>query len=360
MGRAKAGAKPACESETKFRVHRYAVGLTWSCPRDKDENPIFTAFKGEDPKAALWRIREVFEERWGKSDFIVAEELHESGTRHYHAHFKCYEKIDTTDPRVFDMEGVHPNILAPGKGWPGYCAKHGNYVSNFYEAEAFAQAMQMDNVEDAVEHLWKKKPREMCIHGANIMSNVRKRLGSSHVAKAKFSLAFMCESIRQVPIEWEHEDWEHVVVLQGNPGCGKTEWALAHFAKPLLVTHLDGFRYFNPAVHDGIVADDVSFAHMPIETQIQVADWTQDRDIHGRNVCAFLPRHTRKIFTCNWGRYPFSRDEAIDSRVCHIELDRDLPCHRKRPPPRRAWPVPEADEEQPRLCNGLTLNAQAS
>lgn len=350
MGRTKAGQKPKkADGEAdgekpgaKFRIHRNKVGLTWSCPTDKDENPIFEEM-GKDTVTVQNAIRDHFFEKYGQADYIVAEEQHESGKKHYHAHFKFYQKLDVTDPRAFDLCGVHPNILNPGKGWPGYCAKDKQYVTNFYEAEPFAEALRQENAEDALSFLWNKRPREMCIHGTQISTNIRKRMSGGEMVKADHSLEVMCKTLRQHPIEWTHPDWQHCAVVQGNAGCGKTQWALAHFERPLLVTHLDGFRNFNPLIHDGIVTDDLSFIHMPVETQIQITDWEQSRDIHGRNVCAYIPKHTRKIFTCNWGRFPFAFDDAVMSRVCHIELDKDLPCRRKRPPPRKVW---DGDEEE--------------
>jgi hypothetical protein len=183
MGRPKAGQAPKGESEeAKFRICRYKVGLTWSCPKDAEENPIFEEL-GKDKETVCHAIQKYFQEKYGKADYIVAQEDHESGKKHYHAHFKFYEKLDVTDPLAFDLCGVHPNILNPGKGWPGYCAKHGQFVTNFYEAEPFSEALRQESAEAAAELLWTKRPREMCIHGQNIVSNLQNRLGSKKFKK---------------------------------------------------------------------------------------------------------------------------------------------------------------------------------
>ena len=50
---------------------------------------------------------------------------------------------------------------------------------------------------------------------------------------------------------------------------------------------------------DGIVLDDMSFAHLPRETIIHLLDWDVDRSIHCRYNCAYIPHGTRKIFTTN-------------------------------------------------------------
>jgi len=60
----------------KFRINRKKVGLTWSCPTDKDDNPIESKEK----------LLEFLELKGGHCQYVVAKELHESGKKHYHAY----------------------------------------------------------------------------------------------------------------------------------------------------------------------------------------------------------------------------------------------------------------------------------
>lgn len=165
-------------------------------------------------------------------------------------------------------------------------------------------------------------------------------LWSVRPCPSQFTLEQCCAMIKQHPIEWDHEDWNHSVVLQGNAGIGKTEWALAHFERPLLVNHVDKLKSYHPEVYDGIVFDDVGFTHWPVESQIHITDWTQPRDIHCRFFNGVIPARTRKIFCCNWERFPFTQDAAVMDRLCVIETDKSLKSQRKKPPPRRAWVEP--------------------
>jgi len=125
---------------------------------------------------------------------------------------------------------------------------------------------------------------------------------------------------RKKPYEHKHTDtiWaieplddyqRRCVYIMGATGCGKTQWALHQFVSPLLVRHMDKLNEFDPEIHDGIVFDDMSFAHLPRETAIYLTDWDEDSDIHVRYKCAFIPAHTRKIFTSN---KPFHENWPVD------------------------------------------------
>lgn len=121
----------------------------------------------------------------------------------------------------------------------------------------------------------------------------------------------------------EHRmDLSKSVVLMGPSGIGKTTFALAHFINPLLVSHIDDLKSLTPH-HDGIVFDDMMFDHMPITAQIHLVDMEFTRSIHARFVTATIPMGTKRIFTCNVTRYPFSRDPegAIERRVRIYQKD---------------------------------------
>lgn len=134
--------------------------------------------------------------------------------------------------------------------------------------------------------------------------------------------------IQQVPIvepksefvmRWDVLSDIKSMVIMGPSGCGKTQYALGHFENALFVTHNDDLLRFQAGVHDGIIFDDMDFKHMPRTAQIHLTDWDQDRSIHCRYTVARIPRHTKKIFTCN--EYCFSNDSAIRRRVTVTEVD---------------------------------------
>lgn len=89
------------------------------------------------------------------------------------------------------------------------------------------------------------------------------------------------------------------VLLWGVGGTGKTEFALAHFEKPLLVRHIDALRELRPGFHDGIVFDDMDFSHWPHGSRVHICDMNRPSQIHCRYTHAVIPRKMPRIFCAN-------------------------------------------------------------
>lgn len=128
---------------------------------------------------------------------------------------------------------------------------------------------------------------------------------------------------RETNLRWQLHDWpecgrKQSLILWGASGIGKTEFAKQHFPNGcLMICHLDQLSSFDPAIHEGIIFDDMDFKHLPRSTQIFLADRDEDRAIHIRYGIAVIPAGTRKIFTTNLeGGSIFDLDDAaIKSRV---------------------------------------------
>ena len=138
------------ESGTGFRCNRKGFGLTYSCPRNEDDNPITESQQIVDKLLSI-----------GAAEWLVGKELHASGKTHWHAMVLYDDPISTTNCRNWDVNGVHCNILkgAPGKGWINYCKKEKEWRSSpkFAAEEVpchFQIAMSMPTANAAIEHLW--------------------------------------------------------------------------------------------------------------------------------------------------------------------------------------------------------------
>jgi len=70
------------------------------------------------------------------AECIVGRELHEDGGTHYHAFFMFSSEFRTRNPRVFDIDSYHPNILR-GRRTPeqmyDYATKDGDIVAGGLE-----------------------------------------------------------------------------------------------------------------------------------------------------------------------------------------------------------------------------------
>ena len=94
-------------------------------------------------------------------------------------------------------------------------------------------------------------------------------------------------------------DWSRSWLIHGVSHTGKTQYALAHFQKPLLVRHIDKLKEFDQDIHDGIVFDDMCFKHLHAQAIIHLLDTDNDSQIHCRFNVAEIPEGTKKIFVSN-------------------------------------------------------------
>eukprot|EP00966_Prymnesium_polylepis_P319572 7376019-Prymnesium_polylepis.4 len=193
-----------------FRVNRKAFGLTYSCPVDAPDNPIQTHDE----------LRSLLDEK-GVNQYIIGKENHKSGKVHWHVYVKYDSEIDSIDPRLFDLKGVHPNIVegAPGKGWQNYCKKDKDFTTNM-ESDPFKEAMACEDPDDAIKLLWERVPAEMCKNAHHIENNIRNRMRPAQQAHKRYLGPF--------PPEFYPEQWNpdtHALLIVGPPGLGKTQFA---------------------------------------------------------------------------------------------------------------------------------------
>jgi hypothetical protein len=131
-------------------------------------------------------------------------------------------------------------------------------------------------------------------------------------------------ALETFPQEWRviAEQTFQSLIIWGQAGIGKTQFAMAVLPRALVVSHIDDLRLFDPTEHEGIIFDDMNFNHLPRSSQIHLVDWDITRSIHCRFSNATIPMHTKKIFTTNVddGGIFDTLDAAISRRirVCHL------------------------------------------
>jgi len=176
------------------------------------------------------------------------------------------------------------------------------------DASILQKAIDFINTENiTIRDLWNQHQKAMVLWGRNLEQLWLKK--NQNFVPSKFTL----KDFTWVPLL----DWSTSHIIWGASGIGKTQFALAHFSKPLLVSHIDDLKTFDPEFHDGVVFDDMSFTHYPRTGQIHLLDIDQPRTIHIRYGTISLPANTKKIFTTNEeGGFIFLlEDEAIKRRV---------------------------------------------
>lgn len=246
---------------------------------------------------------------------IFGREVGESGTRHLQGYLELpkrvrFEQLKALVPRAH-VERRRGNAQEASE----YCRKDGDF-EEFGEISKSRQGKRTD-LEAACEAIK---------DGASM-----KRLAEEHPAvvvkyhRGLSTLRSLLQAPREVlyhgPWRWPAPENFGSLILWGESGLGKTEFAKFLLPKALFVTHLDQLTNYASEEYDGIIFDDMSFTHIHREAQIHLVDFDCSRAIHVRYTVATIPRNTRKIFTTNVieGNI-FLDDPAINRRITKLNL----------------------------------------
>lgn len=307
MGRKRAAAKAA--GEKVFRFNACKVGLTYSAPVDLPENPI----------SGPARVVEVLTERFGPNMHTVGTELHENGKRHYHADFKFDAKLDSEDPRLFDIDGVHPNILKPGAGWIRYCGKHGDVLTN-RETNVFAQALAAGSVREGMDIIALQDPGAYLRFGESIERNLRRRL-----APAREAVLYYGPYISPL-VDTDWNPHSHSLLLWGAPGLGKTQFARYY------MSHLFGEYDYVKGHHEQLrklqfdkpfIFDEVNLTKPNCDPDMsrEITDVENGGSVQCRNSNVDIPPGVPRIFLSNFA-FPFRNpmDSVYGRRVVSVHV----------------------------------------
>jgi hypothetical protein len=302
--------------------------------------------------------------RCGLREYVIAHELHPTPAEaqrdhHFHIYLKFGKRVDITDrfhSTIFDLRGqddrvLHPEIqsVLPTAGDRerviNYDLKDGDYIAELEtplvndvrrdaaEAEAREAAAAEDNddgdgdgngdaapappstpawacmlnkatdVREGMELLAESAPHIYYLHGTRIKPMLTERVG---VREPKL---FTMADFNRLPL-----DLDEPIVLWGATGVGKTEFALAHFERPLVVRRRDDLK--RATAHDGILFDDVDFSSWTPEDAICLLSQDKPRSLPARFCDAFVEADIPLIFTTN--RAPddiFPRSSCSEQRA---------------------------------------------
>lgn len=264
-----------------FRFHRKAAGLTFSCPINLEDNPIKTHQQIIDFLTAI-----------GDCVYKVCKEHHQDGKVHWHVYVKFDSIIDTTNPRFFDINGVHPNIISgtPGKGWISYLDKQGDVETNI-DSDPFSAAMACSTPEEACNHLWTTRPADMMRYGASIERNIRQRM-----TPAPKALRFEGPYANLYYMQYDPQVYSLLIV--GPPGVGKTQ-----FARYLLgdcdyvKDSIEGLRHCT--FSKPILLDDIDVSDLPESVSKALTDVPDGGSVKMRYNDVIIPPGVPRIFCHN-------------------------------------------------------------
>jgi len=254
---------------------------------------------------------------------IVGRELHKDGTPHFHIACRLLKKMDTTNPRefdwIFEKHGDYQAMRSKSKSI-GYCCKDGDFIAEgidirpYLKENAFEKALIAATIQEGLQILRKA-------NAGDYMKNLQKyeyALGKHHPkppATCSFPIANFIHPF---------QDLTKALLIWGKSGCGKTQFALAHFKAPLEVCHIDSLRQLDTSIHDGIVFNDMSFHDLPRWTPgmvISLLDMNSEAQLDIRYGYAIIPKSFPRIFTYNeydpFTNHKFTSEqkEAVTRRI---------------------------------------------
>lgn len=258
---------------------------------------------------------------------IIARELHQDGNPHFHAMLLLNKKLNTTNPRFFDIEGFHPSIevVKNIEKCLKYCRKDGDFIE-YGTTPSFEYEKKGDELplwEDGMTKKdWliacfeKKVPYGYCLalweeHNPANSWNTLTEFDEGHASRITHG-----KLVCLVPTV----DHLKSYLIVGPSGCGKTTWCKLHSLKPaLMVTHMDDLKGFKVDYHKSIIFDDMTFTHLDPVLQIPIVDRYDNRSLHCRYACAAIPAGVQKFFTGNVIPFDISKPQIL-RRVNLINL----------------------------------------
>lgn len=242
---------------------------------------------------------------------LVSKEMHADGSCHFHALVSYKRRKDVRNANFFDFNNVHPNVQScrTVPAWSTYIKKDGDFIEQGVAKDDVFELCRQGTKEDWIAY---------CLGNRISYMYMDHIWDATHVPDVNTLEVYDKPAAANIHFELEYfrfDDFSaRVLSIVGPTGCGKTTWAMMYAEKPaLIVTHMDTLREFKPGYHKSLIFDDMSFLHMPRESQIQITDQRVPRTLHCRYKAITIPAGVQKIFTNNVK--PFSEDEAINRRV---------------------------------------------
>lgn len=280
--------RTASTSTTAFRLNSGQLFLTYpKCDLD--------------PETAL----DILKAKLDFESYIIAQEQHSDGDYHLHVYLKrgAGKKWNIRSPQFLDLLDFHGNYQGCRNPTAvmRYCTKDGKYLTNLDmttkgDASTYStlitQAQAGATTTELLDLLKmnQKTARDLVLHREAILKTIQA------LRPRPLTVSFALSDF-QWNLTW---DPKTVLILTGPTNSGKTALAKALLAPtPLLVTHLDDLKWWDPEIYSGIIYDEANLKHLPRETQIHHVDTEETRSVHARYCPALLTAGRQVIFTSN-------------------------------------------------------------
>jgi hypothetical protein len=322
-------------------------------------------------------------QRYGIEGYIIAKEMHEDGSPHYHALFSLFKKVDIKRPDFFDL--VSEEVLGMFKntetGNDEYTYKsvdyHGEYQGvksekdtlDYITKEKFTAEETVDCLRcneyyskmmgglynyislpkrmiylaeqgkiDRAMSLLKTEDSEQYLKAGSVierrlMSIYLQTLGGvSKYPLSSFQGSPQFRSFISLYEEGVRLGCPRFLIIKGPAGCGKSQFIRSFFEqhyglRVFVVNNKEGLKGFNPAIYGALVYDDADLRNENREQMLAIVDF-EDQNIKIRYTHAFIPQTILKALLTNQplhlvNTHLGSNDEAFKRRILFIEIGED-------------------------------------
>jgi len=279
-------------------------------------------------------------------DIVCYSIVHENGDteeecptpyKHTHAAVKYKKRLDSIDPRVFDVENVHPNISTKKSlKWFANLLEqyHKGHKTKPGGKKYFIEPVKLEQY--GTERILGEEVMFQAIVDATTLNDaciiagvVPKSVGDVNTLRKEVGQKRKRVQVPdQVNVDKFNEvdyDMKKALVLKGPPNCGKTSWAISRFKNPLKVCDIDDLRQIDKDV-DGLVFDEMLFGNYNKATQVFLLDMDYDNTIRTRHTNATIPKGMPRIFLCNDDEcsFGYAPHEAVKRRYNEIVINENM------------------------------------
>lgn len=261
----------------------------------------------------------------------VGDEDEENPTPYEHTHVFVWwkKKAQTTRVRAFDLGDIHPHVQRnKGIQWAKLiCTKyHLGHKTKANGKKYYIEPVKLEQ-EGVQEWNFEKDLIDTAMAAPDLASAclacdvAPKSIGDIMLLRKSTKRKFAevddeCDKSRFKKIEW---DRSKALIVKGNAGTGKTNWALSQFQQPMLVCDMDDLRNLPPEC-DGLVFDEMLFDNCSKKTQVYLTDMKFERTIRTRHTNARIPKGIQRIFCCNEHEFVFGENphESVQRRIVDL------------------------------------------
>lgn len=300
-------------------------------------------------------------------NFLIVQEHHADGLPHLHILLSFNKRYDIRSARKLDLAEFHGKYQVATRlgDLINYMAKsltgdplelanntrvYGSelYVKKLHLAAQGLGTIRSGNMWPTLISLARQGKIQQALQVVELLDpklyltqhvRIEKSLRSLHVRSLGFKTRYNIKDFiipKSLEDLLQHclDDSKETLYIHGAPGTGKTElmqsFLLGEGKSPLIISHPDGLKNFNEALHTDIILDDCTLSdpHLMLddrETVIALLDKNKDANIRILGQSVLIPKGTNRWILSNrkpekWFPFKLFEDPAIKRRVKVIDL----------------------------------------